>query len=190
MREKGFTLIELMVVVVILGVLAAIAIPFYNNYIFRSRSAEATVNINGIRTLEESWFAENNAYCDTVGDCNPSVTGNQTCCVAAPGGAPGKQTRNWTGAQVTNWGTLGFAPTGASTYYTYSVNTACPATIIGVCNARLTIGAEGDLDGDGNRHTFAYATGTGAVLDPTTGFQTNITPATFGTIAEGGTGVF
>jgi len=182
MREKGFTLIELMVVVVILGVLAAIAIPFYNNYIFRSRTAEATVNINGIRTLEESWFAENNTYITT--------TTGTACCANAPTSPPGKQTINWTVAQVTNWGTLGFAPTGASTYYIYGVNSGCPATVTGVCNARLTIGAEGDLDGDGNRHTFAYATGTGVVLDPTTGFQINITPAAFGTIAEGGLGVF
>ena len=183
MREKGFTLIELMVVVVILGILAAVAIPFYNNYIFRSRTAEATVNINGIRTLEESWFAENNRYCDAVGDCNTGAAGVQVCCAAAPAGAPGKQTRNWLPAAVADWALLGFAPTGSATYYTYGVFTLLNTT-------RLTIGAEGDLDGDGNRHTFALTTGTGVVLDPTTGFQTNITPATFGTIAEGGAGVF
>lgn len=179
MREKGFTLIELMVVVVILGVLAAIAIPFYNNYIFRSRTAEATVNINAIRTLQESWFAENNTYITTA-------TGT-ACCAAAPAGAPGKQTRNWTGAETLNWGVLGFAPTGASTYYTYSVNCTVVAT---VCNpANVTIGAEGDLDGADGAHTFALATGTGVIV-PTIGFTTNITPATFGTIAEGGAGVF
>ncbi len=179
MREKGFTLIELMVVVVILGILAAIAIPFYMNYVYRSRTAEATVNINGIRTLEESYFAENNRYIT-------SATGT-ACCTAAPAGAPGKQTRNWLPAEVANWGTLGFAPTGASTYYTYSVNCTVVAT---VCNpANVTIGAEGNLDGDTNNHTFALATGTGVIV-ATTGFTTNITPAAFGTIAEGGAGVF
>lgn len=177
MREKGFTLIELMVVVVILGILAAIAIPFYNNYVYRSRTAEATVNISGIRTLEESWFAENNRY-SFPGGVAPNI-----CCAAAPAGAPGKQTRVWVQAEVDAWAPLGFAPTGSATYYTYGVFTNNNAT-------RLTIGAEGNLDGDTNRHTFALATGTGAVLDPTTGFQTNITPATFGTVAEGGAGVF
>ncbi len=194
MNKRGFTLIELMVVIVILGILAAVAIPFYNNYVHKSRSAEATVNINGIRTLEESWFAENNTYCDSVGDCNPSVVGNQTCCVAAPAGAPGNQTRNWTAVELTDpavgWSVIGFAPSGASTYYTYGVNSGCPATVVGGCTARLTIGAEGDLDSDGSRHTFALATGTGAVIDPTAGFTTNITPAAFGTIVDGGAGVF
>ena len=187
MREKGFTLIELMVVVVILGVLAVIAIPAYINYVHKSRSAEATVNINGIRTLEESYFAENNTYITSL-----TVI---ACCVNAPAatlaGTAGKQTRNWTGPEVINWSLLGFAPSGASTYYTYGVNSACPAVVAGVCpNARLTIGAEGNLDGDAVYHTFALSTGTGTVIDATAGFQTNITPAAFGTITEGGTGVF
>ena len=56
MREKGFTLIELMVTVTILAILAAVAIPVYNNYVYKSKTAEATTNISGIRTLEESIF--------------------------------------------------------------------------------------------------------------------------------------
>ena len=179
MREKGFTLIELMITVAILAILAAVAIPVYNNYVYRAKTAEATTNISGIRTLEESYFAENNRYIT-------SATGT-ACCAAAPAGAPGKQRRNWLAAEVTNWGTLGFAPTGASTYYTYSVNCTVVAT---VCNpANVTIGAEGNLDGADGAHTFALATGTGVIV-ATIGFTTNITPAAFGTIAEGGAGVF
>ena len=151
MREKGFTLIELMITVAILAILAAVAIPVYNNYVYKSKTAEATTNISGIRTLQESWFAENNIYCDTVGDCNPATAGVQTCCATAPALAPTKAKRNWTVAELTGagtgWNLIGFAPTGNSTYYTYAVLTTQNTT-------RLTIGALGDLDGDGATHIF------------------------------------
>lgn len=183
MWDKGFTLIELMITVAILAILAAVAIPVYNNYVYSAKTAEATTNISGIRTLEESYFAENNTYIT-------NATGT-VCCANAPALAPAKTRRAWTccgaGTDVANWSILGFRPTGDSTYYTYTVNCTVVAT---VCNpANVTIGAEGDLDGAGGAHTFALATGTG-VIQATTGFTTNITPATFGTIAEGGAGVF
>lgn len=183
MREKGFTLIELIVAVAILGILAAVAIPVYTNYVYRANEAEATVNINGIRALQESWFAEYNRYCTPAGDCNTATIVIDTCCAVAPAGAAGNQKRNWTVAEVTNWSLIAFEPTGRSTYYTYSINSASAGA------TSLTIGAQGDLDGDGNVHTFAIATGTTG--PDATGFAGfNITPATIGTIAEGGAGLW
>ncbi len=173
MRERGFTLIELMVTVVILGILAAVAIPVYMNYVYRARMAEATTNINGIRTLQESWFAENNIY------SFPGGVAPNNCCAAAPAGAPTSATRTWVPAELASWNPLGFAPTGSATFYTYSVNSAT----VGATD--LTIGAQGDLDADINVHVFAMAIGTTAP-GPTGFGANNITPVNIGVIEEGG----
>ncbi len=61
-NEKGFTLIELMIVVAILGILAAIAIPNFMRFQAKSRQAEAKTNLGAIGTSAESWRAENGTY--------------------------------------------------------------------------------------------------------------------------------
>lgn len=55
--KRGFTLIELMIVVAIIGILAAIAIPNFLKFQCRSRQGEARTNLGGIFTAEESFFA-------------------------------------------------------------------------------------------------------------------------------------
>ncbi len=60
--EKGFTLIELMIVVAIIGILAAIAIPNFLTYQARARQAEARTNLGSLFTTETAYFGEWSTY--------------------------------------------------------------------------------------------------------------------------------
>lgn len=58
----GFTLIELMITVAIVGILAAVALPAYNQYIVRGKLTEAYSNLLVIRAQSEQWFQDNRTY--------------------------------------------------------------------------------------------------------------------------------
>lgn len=61
-REKGFTLIELMIVVAILGILAAIAIPNFMRFQAKSKQSEAKTNLGAIGVTAEAFRSENDTY--------------------------------------------------------------------------------------------------------------------------------
>jgi prepilin-type N-terminal cleavage/methylation domain len=61
-ERKGFTLIELMIVVAIIGILAAIAIPQYNAFRVRGYNANAVSNLKNFATSMEAYYTENDAY--------------------------------------------------------------------------------------------------------------------------------
>ena len=61
-NRKGFTLIELMIVVAIIGILAAIAIPNFLKFQAKSKQSEAKTNLKAILTAETSYFGEYNTY--------------------------------------------------------------------------------------------------------------------------------
>lgn len=67
---RGFTLIEMLIVVVITAILAAVALPAYQDYIARGHITEATAALAELRTRAEQWFADKRTY---VGfSCTPS----------------------------------------------------------------------------------------------------------------------
>lgn len=61
-NAKGFTLIEILVVVAVLGLLAAIALPAYSNYTMRSNRAEARATLVEAAQIAERFFVRNNTY--------------------------------------------------------------------------------------------------------------------------------
>ena len=69
-KEKGFTLVELLIIVAIIGILATIAIPMYNGTIKRSARTEAYSNLQTLRLLEEQFFAEHGCYHVTAAACD------------------------------------------------------------------------------------------------------------------------
>lgn len=149
-RRQGYTILELMIVVAILGVLAAIAIPSYSSYLQRSRTAESITFLGEIRQRQEAYRAEFGQYC--------SVS-------AAPGSTIDSGTWNpatlptngdkvgWTGGG--NWSQLGANPDGAVRFQ-YRTTAGPPGTnpgVPGFSNAEFWFVAQAraDLDGDGRR---------------------------------------
>src|SRR6201987_4636944 len=69
--EKGFTLIELMVVVLIIAILIAIAIPTFLGARSRAQDKQAQSNLRNALTAEKTYYTDNQAYTPTVGNLTP-----------------------------------------------------------------------------------------------------------------------
>ena len=67
LRRKGFTLIELMVVVIIVGILAAVAVPMYRANVRRSMASEGKALVGSVKTAERVYYSEHNEYTTTFG---------------------------------------------------------------------------------------------------------------------------
>jgi len=75
MKNKGFTLIELMVAVVVVGILAAIALPSYMQHVRRARITEATAELSTARVKLEQYYQDNKNYGATDSGCGDGIGG-------------------------------------------------------------------------------------------------------------------
>jgi len=76
-RNAGFTLIEMMVVVSIIGVISSIAIPGLQKYVYRAQRNEAYINLNGIFTAQKTYQADNGKYGETFADIGFEILGGE-----------------------------------------------------------------------------------------------------------------
>jgi type IV pilus assembly protein PilE len=126
--QRGFTLIELMIVVAVITVLAMIAYPSYMDSVRKSRRADAITALNTIAQQQERWRANNTTYTTDLtaaglGVANPahytlSVNGTSATGYAATATAAGAQTSDAKCASLTltlAGGNLAYTSTGTAT---------------------------------------------------------------------------
>ena len=74
-RMAGVTLMELLIVIVVIGILAAIAVPSYRRYLIRSQRSEAKIALMQLQTAEEKYYLQNNAYTNNTTGVSPAGLG-------------------------------------------------------------------------------------------------------------------
>jgi type IV pilus assembly protein PilE len=95
-RQKGFNLIELMIVVAVIGILASIAIPAYTDYVTRGKLVEASSQLSDMRVKLEQSYQDNRSYSSTAIACGvaapavPNVKYFTYTCTWRTGIAPAK----------------------------------------------------------------------------------------------------
>jgi type IV pilus assembly protein PilA len=142
-KAKGFTLIELMIVVAIIGILAAIAIPNFLKYQLRAKFGELPTNVNAIFKAEQSLRQGERAVA-TVGHLSAAAAGSFAAFTATPTGVtPSTAKAAWADADRATSQAIDWIVEG-NTYGVY---------VAGVANsgASLTITAYSDIDGDAAR---------------------------------------
>ena len=101
--QMGFTLIELMIVVAIIGILAAVAIPAYQDYIARSQVSEAVSLTSGGKTPMAEYFADKGYWPALASDVMGTTAGKYTSAITITAGNTGTSTVTLT-ANIKNSG--------------------------------------------------------------------------------------
>jgi len=190
--QKGFTLIELMIVVAIIGILAAIAIPNFLQYQMKSRQSEAKTNLQAIKTSEVAFQAERGCFIGMTaeGVVAPAAGVKTTPLTWGVGLLPTPPGALWcaaaAGVFTGTFADIGFKATG-NVMYRYGVDatlvaapglyttaTSCPLAIAGTTAAgaagmnNFVAMAQSNLDGDAAVSTWDSVVDHGAT-DCTTG---------------------
>ena len=157
--QAGFTLIELMIVVAIIGILAAVAIPAFMKYIKKSKTSEAREFVKKIYDGARSYYMDPNYATQSI---NPipaqfpaptqAATGDANCCAQKGKGGTEKCAPNAALWASDVWVALQFSVDDPHYFsYQYFVNNN-PGAVDGSNN--FTAYAFGDLDCDGTKSTF------------------------------------
>ena len=174
-RLAGFTLIELMIVVAIIGILAAVAIPAFLDYMKRSRATEAGEQLNAIGKLQKRAYGDNSSFTQGTATQLPVPPSTNSCC-GGTGGIVGN-----TGTAITNrctgdpksfstdatWSAMGFSVGEESSYvydYTSAAATAFTAHANGDTDCDKAIATYtllGTLDAAGNPSVVLYKSAAG-----------------------------
>ena len=142
-KQEGFTLIELMIVVAIIGILAAIAIPNFMEYQRKSRTSEAKTNTTSIKTAQMTFQGERGCFADAavMPQAAPLIGGASLVWPAAQftPSLPAVQV-TYCAAGGTNtvavWADIGWVPSGP-TRFVYSTGASAAPTVLG----SLAVGA-------------------------------------------------